>query len=104
MPVPPLDPADRSRALEKAADARRRRADAKRRLKRGETSLADLLDEAADDAALNGMRVIEVIESMPAHGPVKAARLMEDLAIAPSRRLRGLGHRQRTALLGAFAR
>jgi hypothetical protein len=104
MPVPALDPADRSRALEKAANARRQRADVKRRLKRGETSLAELLRDASADDALSGMRVAEVLESMPAYGPVKAARLMEDLGIASSRRLRGLGRRQRAALLATFGR
>jgi hypothetical protein len=104
MPVPALDPSDRSRALAKATDARRRRAETKRRLKQGETTLAAVLDAAKDDAALSAMRVAEVIEAMPAFGPAKTARLMEQIGIASSRRIRGLGPRQRSALLAAFGR
>jgi hypothetical protein len=39
---------------------------------------------------------------MPAYGPVKARRLMGELDIAPTRRIRGLGPRQREALLSVF--
>jgi hypothetical protein len=48
------------------------------------------------------MRVSEVLEAMPAYGPVKARSLMEELDIATSRRLRGLGPRQRERLLEIF--
>jgi ribosomal protein S13 len=49
------------------------------------------------------MRVSEVIESMPGVGKVRAAKIMERLDIAPTRRLRGLGANQRSALEREFA-
>ena len=103
MALPALDPAQRQAALDKAAVARRIRADAKQRLKAGELSLDDLLAEAASSEPLAKLRVCDVLASMPAYGPVKAERLMEDLGIASSRRVRGLGARQRSALLETFA-
>ncbi len=102
MPLPDLDPEQRRAALAKAGDARRERAEIKRSLKAGETSLAVVLEAAAGSDALAKMRVSEVLEALPAVGPIKAERLMEELRIARSRRIRGLGPRQRQALLDAF--
>jgi hypothetical protein len=102
MALPELDPAQRRAALEKAAEARRIRAELKQMLKAGEVSLRDVLDRSATAEPLAKMKVADVLEAMPAFGPVKARRLMEELDIAPSRRLRGLGPRQREALLTTF--
>jgi hypothetical protein len=102
MPLPELDDDQRRAALEKAAEARRIRAELKQMLKAGEVSLGEVLDRAESADALAKMKVSDVLEAMPAYGPVKARRLMEDLDIAPTRRLRGLGPRQRAALLATF--
>ena len=102
MPLPELAPEERRAALAKAAEARRVRAEPKQMLKSGEVGLAEVLERSRDADALAKMRVQEVLEAMPAYGPVKARRLMEQLDIAPSRRLRGLGSRQRAALLATF--
>ncbi len=104
MALPELDPETRAAALEKAAEARRVRAELKQMLKSGEIGLREVLDQVGEADALAKMRVSDVIGAMPAYGPVKARRLMEDLDIAPSRRLRGLGPRQRQALLATFER
>ena len=103
MTLPELDPAQREAALAKATEARRVRADAKHRLKSGQLSLPEFLDDADGSPPLAKMRVSDVLESMPAYGPVKAERLMGRLEIAPSRRVRGLGSRQRAALVAVFA-
>lgn len=102
MALPELDPEARAAALAKAAEARRIRAELKQMLKAGEVSLRQVLDRAGDSDALAKMRVIDVVGAMPAYGPVKARRLMEQLDIAATRRLRGLGPRQREALLATF--
>ncbi|MGH3443464.1 MAG: integration host factor, actinobacterial type [Nitriliruptorales bacterium] len=102
MPVPQLDPEQRRQALAKAAEARRVRAELKQMLKTGEVSLGEVLDRAGDGGHVAKMRVSEVIQAMPGYGRVKARRLMEELEIAGSRRLQGLGHRQRTRLLEEF--
>lgn len=103
MALPELGPDERRAALVKAGEARRIRAELKQMLKSGEVSIAQVLERAGSVDALAKMKVSDVIEAMPAYGPVKARRLMERLDIAPSRRLRGLGPRQREALLATFA-
>jgi hypothetical protein len=100
--LPSLSAEQRAAALEKAALARRTRAEVKGRLKRGGVSLAEVLSGAASDEVIGKLRVLEVIESMPGVGKVRAAQLMERLEIATSRRLRGLGAKQRAALVREF--
>jgi hypothetical protein len=100
--LPELGPEERRAALVKAAEARRIRAELKQMLKAGEVSIGQVLERAGSADALAKMKVCDVIEAMPAYGPVKAQRLMQQLEIAPTRRLRGLGPRQRAALLATF--
>ena len=99
MPVPPLDDDARRRALRSAAEARRVRAAWKARLGSGETDLAALLEASETDQALAGLRVAEALGSLPGVGPKGVERIMDACGIAASRRLRGLGPRQRAALL-----
>ena len=101
MPLPTLTPEQRAAALEKAAAARRARAELKARLKSHAVALADVLDDT--DEAVAKMKVVAVIEAMPGVGKVRAQRLMEELEISPARRVRGLGAKQREALLKTFA-
>lgn len=104
MAAPPvLTEEQRKAALEKAAEARRVRADLKDRLKMGSITLGEVLEEAADDEIVGKTKVLAVLESLPGVGKVKARRLMEEIGIAESRRLRGLGDQQRAALLEHFA-
>lgn len=104
MAAPPvLTDAQRKAALQKAAQARRIRADLKERLKMGSVTLAEVLELATRDEIVGKTKVLAVLESLPGVGKVKARRLMEDIGIAESRRLRGLGDQQRASLLAAFA-
>ena len=103
MALPPLTPEQRAAALEKAAAARRARAELKVRLKSQGTSLAEVLDSGETDEVVGKMKVIAVLEAMPGVGKVRAQRLMEALEISPARRVRGLGAKQREALLREFA-
>jgi hypothetical protein len=103
--LPPLDDAARQRASRSAVDARRTRADWKSRLASGAVGLDELLEAARRDAAVAGMRVTEALAALPGVGPRGVERILETCAIAPSRRIRGLGPRQRAALLdGPWAR
>ena len=43
--------------------------------------------------------MVSVLESLPGVGKVQARRIMTDLDISESRRLRGLGRNQRDGLL-----
>lgn len=102
MTPPQLTPEQRIAALKKAAMARQRRAEVKQLLKTGSLSMADLLDEARTDPMVAGIKVSAVLASMPRTGKIKSKRLMEKLGIAENRRIRGLGERQRAALLQEF--
>ncbi len=105
MPQPPaLTPEQRAAALEKAAKVRRERAEVKERLKLNQLTLADLLKEADTNETIGKMKVVSVLESLPGLGKVKARRLMETVGISDSRRLQGLGAKQRDALLKETAR
>jgi hypothetical protein len=105
MPLPPsLDPAQRQAALEKAAAARRQRAELKEKLKAGSLSLEELIAQGERDDAVAKLKVVTVLESLPGVGKVKARRIMEELEISENRRVRGLGTHQRKALLGHFGR
>jgi len=103
MPLPPsLSPEQRQAALDKAAAARRQRAELKEKLKMGSVSLPELLDQADRDEVVAKLKVVTVLESLPGVGKVKARRLMDELEISESRRVRGLGAKQRQALLDRF--
>lgn len=103
MPQPPqLTPEQREAALAKAAEARRTRAELKEKLKMGSLSLSAVLDQAETDRVVGKTKVLAVIESLPGVGKVKARRTMDEIGIAESRTLKGLGAQQRTALLDAF--
>ena len=104
MPPPPsLSPEQRRAALEKAAAARRQRAQVKEQLKAGALSLQTLFVQADGDEILAKLKVVSMLESMPQTGKVKARRIMAELDISESRRVRGLGEHQRQRLLDRFA-
>jgi hypothetical protein len=101
MPLPTLTPEQRQQALEKAAEARRKRAELKAQLKSGNLSLSTVLGKEEDDT-VGKMKVSAVLESMPGVGKVRARKIMEKLDISASRRVRGLGSKQKDALLAEF--
>lgn len=102
MALPPLTPDQRAAALEKAAKARKDRAEVKNNLKRGGTTLPAVLKQGQSDDTVGKMKVSALLEAMPGVGKVRARQIMERLGIAESRRVRGLGANQRTALENEF--
>ena len=100
--LPTLTPQQRAAALEKAAAARRSRAALKVRLKSHDCTLDDVLADGDADEVIGKMKVLAVIEAMPGVGKIRAQRIMERLEISPSRRVRGLGVKQREALVKEF--
>lgn len=92
---------DRVAASRAAVQARRARAEVKRRVAAGELSPLDLLAEAAAGEPRSPaatLRVPELLRSIPGIGAVRAARLLDELGIAESKRVGGLGVRQRRRL------
>lgn len=102
MALEPLTPEQRAAALDKAFKARQARAEVKTELKAGRTSLSAVLDRSGSDEALSKMKVHDLLRSLPGVGDRRASALMEEIGIAASRRLKGLGVHQRAALLQKF--
>ncbi|MPZ74372.1 MAG: integration host factor [Nitriliruptorales bacterium] len=102
MPLPELDAESRRQALERAAEARKIRAELKAQLKSGEIGFTEVLRRAEDDEIVAKTKVSAILEALPKVGKVRARKLMERLDISPSRRVRGLGANQREKLLREF--
>ncbi|AJC11939.1 MAG: integration host factor, actinobacterial type [Berryella intestinalis] len=98
MAIPQLSAEERKAALEKAKAARIKRAEIREQLKSGKLSVKDILG-MKDDPVVGRMKVSTLIETLPGYGKAKSEKIMAELQIAESRRLRGLGERQQTALL-----
>lgn len=102
MALPNLTPEQRKAALEKAAEARYARAELREKVKNGEVALKEVLD--SNDPIAERMRVSALIESLPGYGKAKAAKIMTELGISSTRRVKGLGARQREQLLEALSK
>jgi len=99
MGAPPqLTPEQRANALAKAKFSRQVRAGLKLRVKNQELSIAQVIQISRNDEAIAKMRVLELVESIPGMGKVRAKALLERLEISLTRRLQGLGRHQVQAL------
>lgn len=98
MALPELSDDQRRAALKKAAATRHARSALCKELKQGKLSAGDVLGDTGNEAAMR-MRVQKFIESLPGYGKARADKLMKELGISPSRRVQGLGARQRVELL-----
>lgn len=98
MALPNLSDADRAAALAKAAEARKARAELRAELKSGKLSFAAVMARASEPVVAR-MKVSTLLESLPGFGKAKAQKLMEELDISESRRVQGLGARQREQLM-----
>lgn len=102
MALPTLTDEQRKAALEKAAQARHARAELREKVKTGKVSLKEVL--ASTDPIAERMKVSALIESLPGYGKAKAAKIMDELGISATRRVKGLGARQREQLLEALTK
>jgi len=98
--APTLTPEQRAAALEKAREARARRSEIARGLASGEMRFSELLE--MDEPAVAKMRVSAAVKAMPGYGAARTDGLLDKLGIAESRRIGGLGSRQRAALIEIF--
>lgn len=103
MKLPELSVAEKKRALEKAQEMRSRRRDVREKLKKGNMSLSEILDQP-DDEVLGKMRVAYLLASLPRVGKTTAQKIMDEIGIDQARRVQGLGKRQKEALLERFGR
>ncbi len=102
MALPELTPEQRQANLEKAAASRRERAEVKNRLKHSGASIVDVLSRGQESDVIGKMRVLDLLQSMPGLGKIRARQTMERLGISESRRVRGLGANQIAALEREF--
>lgn len=101
MPLPALTMGQRREALGKAQEMRSERKRIRERLKKGTLSLKEALDKS-DSEVLAKMRVAYLLASLPRVGKTTARKIMDEVGIDGSRRVQGLGTRQREALLERF--
>ena len=107
MTLPVLTPEQRAAALARATAARRTRAALRVELRhagpRLPVVLREIVDRGVRDEAVGKMRVAALLEAVPGIGKVRAAAIMDRLGISPARRVRGLGAKQREAIVAEFA-
>ena len=97
-PVPKLTDEQRRENLRRAMDMRTRRAGLKMLMKLGGITVA----EALEAEAAQNMRVYDFLTVLPGVGTHRAYRTMERIGISPTRRVRGLGCRQRREIVKEF--
>lgn len=97
MALPQLTDEQRKAALKKATETREKRAELSRQLKAGKIKANDLIKKS-EDPIVGRMKVSRLIESLPGFGKVRSKQIMEELGIDSSRRVGGLGSRQKEAL------
>lgn len=99
MTAPTRTPEQRSQALEQALAARQERALIRQRLKSGELKGREVLESCEANLAWGALPIRAFLTALPGVGTAKADTIMREIDIAASRRLRGLGERQRLELL-----
>lgn len=102
--LPKLTPAEKAAALKKAQEVRSKRSKMRAKLKSGELTLEKVLAAAKDDEVIARMKVAYLLESLPRIGRIRSRKLMHDIGIDESRRVQGLGVRQKEALLERLAK
>ena len=102
MALPSLTAPERADALAKAAAARVRRAQVKADLKSGKLKLSEVLDSAEEDEAITRMKVVALLQALPRVGATTAQSLLDEFEISQSRRVKGLGAKQRAKLIDRF--
>lgn len=104
-PVPPaLTQEQRVAASRLAVANRRRRAEVKKLVKSGSLTLEELFVMAENEDCVAQMRAFDLVSALPSVGEVKARRIMQEANIAQSRRIRGLGPKQRAELFRSLGR
>jgi hypothetical protein len=101
MALPKMTDEQRAEALKKAAATRAKRAEYKEQIKAGKLSAKKAFGKV-DDPALGKMRVKQFIAAFPGFGKITTEKLMAEIGIDESRRLTGLGDRQKEALIAAL--
>jgi ribosomal protein S13 len=62
----------------------------------------EVIEQGQSDELVGKLKVVALLESLPGVGKVKAKAIMEEVGIAETRRVRGLGPHQAAALIERF--
>ena len=89
-------------ALQRANEIRTKRAQLKRDLKGGRTSIHDLLSNPPD--YLETAKVFDMLLAVPKYGRVKVNKVLGQCRISPSKTIGGLSERQRAELVSMLRR
>lgn len=100
MQPPKISNRFRRKAGEKAVAARRERATTKALVASGELFFFDLFKDERKSIAR--MKLIDLLQSVPGIGKVRAELILDRTKISPSRRIGGVGHRQLELLREEF--
>lgn len=104
MALRELSVEERAAARLKAVQARQERADLKAAFAAGTLTLEEAFDRADIDPAIGRLRTVDLLQALPGIGEVRAQSIMAGCGISPVRRLKGLGRRQREALIAYIGR
>ena len=100
--TPARSPEQRLRALEKANDVRRARAELKRELAAGRIKLAQVLSDPPP--SVRTARLRELLLAVPKFGPARVQRALAHCRIADAKTVAGLSDRQRSELIELLRR
>ena len=101
MALPQMTDEQRAKALKKAKETRRKRAEVREKIKLGKLTAKKALAKRSDPI-YGKIKVSQFIESFPGYGKAKGEKLMAEIGIAEGRRLSGLGEKQVAALIEAL--
>lgn len=99
MAAPNLTDEQRKAAMEKARKSRHDRSELLKSIKSGKVDPAGVLMRKDKDPIVERTKVLMFVKSWPGVGKVGASRILKDCGIDESRRIAGLGSRQRNALI-----
>ena len=101
--VPKLTYDDRLNALNKAKNVRAQRAELREKINTSDLSLQDVfnLGDSGNETVLR-TPIRSILTAFPRIGGVRADEIMASCDVSPTRRVRGIGSRQRERLLRAM--
>lgn len=97
MALPQMTPEQRAAALEKARVVREKRSAAMKDLASGKMAPKDFAENP--DPVFAKVKVLAFLKKLPGVGVTKAAKALEECGIPDTKRLGGLGKKQKAALL-----
>jgi len=100
MQPPKISNRFRRKAGRKAVEARQERAEVKAQVSNGKLYFFDLFSDPRK--SISRMKLVDLLQSVPGIGKVRAELILERTKISPSRRIGGVGHRQLELLRQEF--